>query len=36
MYFAPYVIYGVDAEKTPAQILPASSEDLAATKGIPA
>ena len=36
MYFAPYVIRGANAEKVPAQILPASPEDLAATKDVPA
>lgn len=35
MFFAPYVIRGSNAEKVLVQILPASSEDLAATKGIP-
>ena len=35
MYFAPYIIHGGNAKKVPAQILPASTEDLAATKGQP-
>ena len=35
MFFAPYVIRGSNAEKVLVQILPASPEDLAATKGTP-
>ena len=35
MYFAPYVIHGDNAKKVPAQILPASAEDLTSTKGHP-
>ena len=35
MFFAPYVIRGSNAEKVLVQILPASPEDLTATKGTP-
>lgn len=36
MFFSPYVFRGSDAEKVTVQIIPATSEDIANTKGIPA
>lgn len=36
MYFAPYVIQGCDTGKIAVEIVPATQQDLAATKGEPA